>query len=106
MVFLARIVRIVAAVVIGLIVVGIVLHLVGANSGNSIVSTIYDAAGWLTSPFHNVFSIHDAKGQIAANWGLAAVVYAIVAALLTRLLLAMGTAGGGWYRRGPGPATP
>jgi hypothetical protein len=105
MVFLARIVRIVAAVVIGFIVVGIVLHLVGANGGNGIVSFVYDVAGWLTRPFHNVFSIHGDKGRIAANWGLAAVVYAIAAALVTRLLLALGTAGGRWYR-GPGPATP
>ena len=105
MLFLVRIVRIVAAVVIGVIVAGIVLHLLGANGGNSIVSVVYDVAGWLTRPFHNVFSIQDAKGRIAANWGLAAVVYAIAAALVTRLLLAMGTAGGRWYR-GPGPATP
>ena len=106
MAFLARIVRLVSAVVVGFIVVGIVLHLVGANAGNGIVSFVYDVAGWLTTPFHNVFSIHDAKGRIAANWGLAAVVYAVVAAILTRLLLAAGFGPRGRYYRGAGPATP
>lgn len=95
MLFLARIVRLVTAIVVGFIVVGIVLHVVGANGGNVIVSFVYDVAGWLVTPFKNVFSIHDAKGNVAANWGLAALVYAIVGGVLARLLAAasIGTRG-------------
>src|SRR4051794_35531616 len=87
---LARIVRLVTAVVVGIIVVGIVLHLLGANGSNGIVSAIYDAAGWLVTPFKGVFSPSGAKAQIAANWGLAAVVYAVVGGLISRLLAGMG----------------
>jgi hypothetical protein len=86
---LARIVRLITALVVGVIVVGIVLHLLGANSGNVIVSAVYDVAGWLVTPFKSVFSLHG-KARIAANWGLAAVVYGIVGALIARLLAGVG----------------
>lgn len=100
MLFLARIVRVVTAIVVGFILVGILLHVLGANGGNAVVSFIYDVAGWLVTPFKNVFSIHNAKGNIAANWGLAALVYAIVGAIISRLLAAAGFGtGGGWYGR-------
>ena len=92
MLLLARIVRVVTAVVVGFIVVGIVLHLLGANGWNAVVGVVYDVASWLTTPFHNIFSPGGAKANIAANWGLAAVVYAIVGGLLSRLLAGAGLA--------------
>jgi hypothetical protein len=85
----ARIVKLITAVVVAFIVVGIVLHLLDANSGNVLVSFVYDVAGWLVTPFKGIFSIGDAKGQIAANWGLAALVYAIVGGLIARVLAGM-----------------
>ena len=93
MLLLARLVRLVTAIVVGFIVVGIVLHVAGANGGNAIVSFVYDVAGWLVTPFKSVFSIKNAKGEIAANWGLAAVVYAIVGGLISRLLVGASVAG-------------
>jgi hypothetical protein len=100
MFLLARIVRLVTTIVVGLIVAGIVLHLLDASSGNAIVSAVYDAAGWLVTPFKGIFSPHGAHARIAANWGLAAVVYAIVGGLLSRLLArAGGVAFGGRRRR-------
>ena len=92
MLLLARIVRLITAVVVGFIVAGIVLHLLDASSGNAIVSFVYDVAGWLVTPFKNVFSPHGAHARIAANWGLAAVVYAIVGGVLSRLLARAGAA--------------
>ena len=92
MLFLARIVRLVTALVVGFIVVGIALHLLSANGGNVIVSFVYDVAGWLVTPFKNVFHVSDAKGQVAANWGLAAVVYAIAGGIVSRLLGGVGIA--------------
>ena len=92
MLLLARIVRIVTAVVVGFIVVGIVLHLLDANSGNALVGFVYDVAGWLVTPFKGIFSLHGEKARVAANWGLAAVVYAIVGGLLARLLAGAGLA--------------
>jgi hypothetical protein len=87
---LARIVRLITAVVVGFILVGIVLHLLDANSGNVIVSFIYDVAGWLVTPFKGVFSPDGEKLKIAVNWGLAAIVYAILGAVVSRLLAGAG----------------
>ena len=92
MLLLARIVRTVTAVVVGFIVVGILLHVLGANGGNAVVGFVYDVAGWLVTPFKGLFSPDGAKLQIAVNWGIAAVVYGIVGGLLARLLAGAGMA--------------
>ena len=90
MFLLARIVRLITALVVAFIVVGIVLHLLDANGGNVIVSFVYDVAGWLVTPFKGVFSPHGDNVKIAVNWGLAAIVYAIVGAVVSRLLAGAG----------------
>ena len=86
MLMLARLVRIVTALVVGVIVVGIVLRLLDANASNDIVSAVNDVAGWLVDPFKGLFSLDEQKAQIAVNWGLAALVYAIVGGLIASLL--------------------
>jgi hypothetical protein len=96
---LARIVRLVTTLVVGFIVAGIVLHLLDANSGNAIVSFVYDVARWLVTPFKGVFSPHGAHARIAANWGLAAVVYAIAGGVIARVLARMGGVSVGGRRR-------
>ena len=83
---LARAVRMAIGVVVVLILTGILIHVLGANTSNAIVSFLDDAARWLTQPFHGIFSLDNSKAQIAVNWGLAAVVYAIVGGLVVRLL--------------------
>ena len=86
-----------------MIVIGILLVVLGANESNSIVSTLHDWASSLSQPFHNVFHLKNAKANVAVNWGLAAVVYAIVGAIITRVLASIGAAGSGsgfWRRRG------
>jgi hypothetical protein len=90
MIAIARLVRTVAMVVAAILVVGIILRLVGANSANSIVSDIHDAGNWLAGPFRNIFTVKNAKEAIALNWGLAAVVYLIVGHLLASLLARAG----------------
>ena len=86
LVLIARIVRLVATLIAALIVVAIVLRVLGANPGNSIVSTIHDAARAFVGPFKDIFSIKDAKLAIAVNWGLAAVVYLVVGGLIASLI--------------------
>jgi hypothetical protein len=83
---IARIVSLITAVVVGLIVVGIVLVLVEANRNNEIVDWLVGAAGWLAEPFDNVFSLDGRKERITVNYGLAALVYALVGGLIARLL--------------------
>jgi hypothetical protein len=90
---LARVVRLVTGVVVVSILVGILIHVLDANTSNAIVGFFDDAARWLTQPFHGIFSLDSSKAQLAVNWGLAAVVYAIVGGLIARLL-ARSAAGG------------
>jgi hypothetical protein len=100
MFFLARMIKLAAALVVGVIVAGILCHVLGANASNGVVSAIYDVDRVLVGPFRGLFSLSDHKLEIAINWGIAAAVYALAAALLARLLLAAGAAGeGGWFRR-------
>lgn len=83
---LARLVRTATTIAVALIVAGILLHVLGANMSNGIVSAVNDAARWLVQPFKNVFHLHSAKGTIALNWGIAAVVYAIVGGLIASVI--------------------
>jgi len=90
---LARAVRLATLVVVAVIVVGILIHVLDANTSNAIVSFFDDVASWLTKPFHGFFSPDGEKARIALNWGLAAVVYAIVGTLIARLLARSALAG-------------
>jgi hypothetical protein len=83
---LARVVRLATTVAVALLVAGILIHVLGANTSNGIVSALNDAAKWLAQPFDNVFRIHNAKTNVAVNWGLAAVVYAVVGGLISTAL--------------------
>lgn len=94
MLLLANIVRTVAAVVVGILVVAIVLVLLSANPSNDIVSAIHDAGSWLAGPFKNLFHISGHKANVAVNWGIAAIVYSIVAAVIVRLLTGIGASDG------------
>jgi hypothetical protein len=82
---IARIISLITMVVVGLIVVGIVLILLEANQSNAIVDWLVGAAEFLAQPFENMFQPDGRKTEIAVNWGLAAVVYAIVGGVIVRL---------------------
>lgn len=81
-----RLIRSVAGIVAAIIVAAIVLRLLSANPHNTVVSDIHDAAAWLVGPFKSIFSIGSAKASMAVNWGIAAVVYLVVAHLLAGLI--------------------
>jgi hypothetical protein len=83
---LARIVSLVTSIVVGLLVIGIVLVLLDANRSNEIVNALLDAGKFLAGPFDNVFKMDSHKASIGVNWGLAAVVYAVVGGIVARLL--------------------
>ena len=82
----ARIVRLITSVVVGLLLLAIVLVLLEANRDNAIVEALLDAGAWLAGPFDNVFSMDTRKENVAVNYGLAALVYAVVGGLIARLL--------------------
>lgn|SRR5215211_2311877 len=83
---LARIVSLVTAVVVGLLVIGIVLVVLDANRSNEIVNALLDAGKFLVGPFDNVFKLDSHKANVAVNWGLAALIYAMVGGFVARLL--------------------
>lgn len=91
---LARIVRLATTVAVVIIVAGILIHVLGANTSNGIVSAVNDAAKWLVQPFNSVFHIQNHKTNIAVNWGLAAVIYAVVGGFIARALARAAVAGG------------
>ena len=82
----ARIVSLITSVVVGLIVIGIVLVLLEANRDNAIVDWLVGAGQFLVEPFDNIFNLDGRKAQVAVNWGLAALLYALVGGLIARLL--------------------
>ena len=83
---LARVIRLSGSAVAGLIVVGILLVVLDANPRNDIVEALTDAARWLADPFRGLFDLKSNDGQVAANWGLAAVVYFALSRVIARLL--------------------
>jgi hypothetical protein len=83
---IARIVSLITALVVGLIVVGILLVLFEANRSNELVDWVLNAGEFLVEPFDNVFKPDGQKARVGVNWGLAAVVYALVGGLIARLL--------------------
>jgi hypothetical protein len=85
---LARVIRFVAGIVALIIALGIAFVALKASPSNTIVSHIHDWGNWLTTPFHNMFHVHGARGTLALNWGIAILVYLAAAWLITRMLLA------------------
>ena len=83
---LARAVALIGSAVAGVIVVGILLVVLDANPRNDIVEAVTDAARWLSEPFHGLFDLDSSKGQIALNWGVAAVAYFALSRVVSRLL--------------------
>jgi len=83
----ARLIVLVATAVAAVLVAGILLVVLGANSSNDLVSAVHDAARFLAGPFDGLFELDSRKATIAVNWGIAAVVWYALGHALARLLL-------------------
>jgi hypothetical protein len=73
-------------VVVLLILLGILLVVLEANRDNGIVDFFVNVGEFLVEPFDNVFEPKKRKVKVAVNWGLAALVYAVIGGLIARLL--------------------
>ena len=93
MLLIARIIRTIASLIAALIVVAIVLHVLGANTSNTIVKDIHDAAKFFVGPFDGMFSIKDAKLALAVNWGVAALIYAVVGWIIASFIARLAPSG-------------
>jgi hypothetical protein len=83
---LARLVMTVAAVLAGIIVLGILLKVLGAHAGNGSVNAVTDASRALAGPFHDLIGLHGAWRYVV-NWGIAAALYVALGRVVVRLLL-------------------
>ncbi len=90
---LTRLIRLAGGIVAGVIVLGILFVVLEANPDNAIVSAVHDVARALAGPFDGMFTLDDAKATVAVNWGIAALAYLILAALIAWLVALIGTAG-------------
>ena len=72
--------------VVLLILLGILLVVLEANRDNGIVDFFVNVGEFLVEPFDNVFEPKKRKVKVAVNWGLAALVYAVIGGLIARLL--------------------
>ena len=83
---MARVVSLITSVIVGLIVIAIILVLLEANRDNAIVDWLVGAGDFLSSPLHGIFNMDGRKASVAVNWGLAAVIYAVIGGFIARLL--------------------
>src|SRR5919202_303235 len=90
---LARLIMVIAGIVFLILAVGILLIVLGANQANVLVQAVTGAARWLAGPFNGLFTVDGPTTSIAINWGIAAIVYVIVGALIAGLLRRLGAVG-------------
>jgi hypothetical protein len=85
---LAGLVALLGMAVAFVIAIGIALVALDARESNDVVRAWLDVSRWLTEPFHGLVDLERGrrKLQTAVNWGIAALVYWLVATLLARLL--------------------
>ena len=75
----------IAAIIAGIIVLGIVLVLADANPRNPLVDLVLDVGRFLTRPFRDLFPQDDPKQNVLVNWGIAALAYLLLGALIARI---------------------
>ena len=80
-----NVIQTIAGVIAAIIIIGIVLVLIKANPNNQIVDFILDIGNFLTKPFHGLFPQDNPRQDILVNWGIAAIVYLIIGAIIARL---------------------
>lgn len=76
----------VAGLIAGVIVLAIILVLLGANERNMIINTIVEVGRFFSTPFHDMFPQPTLERELLVNWGIAAVVYAIIGAVIARVV--------------------
>jgi hypothetical protein len=84
---LARLITAAAGIAAAIIAIAVVLHILGAKTSNAVVDAIHQAGSWLSSWSHGMVSIQNGNVEMAVNWGIAAVVYIVVARIIARALV-------------------
>jgi hypothetical protein len=91
---LARLVMTLAGLIALLIVLAIVLRDVNANASNTIVKGIHEGANFFAGSFTGLLSFNGhPKRAITVDWGIAAIVYLVVGALIAGVIARVGRGG-------------
>lgn len=85
----ARLVKLVGAVLAMILVGHILLTVFEANPANSVTRLFAEYSSPLTLWFERLFIIDDPKLMLAVGYGLAAIFWLVVAAIVARLLRAL-----------------
>lgn len=83
---LDRVAYVLGAVLAGLVVLGGLLLILGANRDNAIVSFFTSIGEFLAGPFDGMFDLGSRDGRIALNWGIGALVYFILGVVVAGLI--------------------
>lgn len=83
---LASLVRGIAVVFAAILIVHIVLFMGSANPTNGITKFFADVAEPLALGFKDLFTLSDPRAAVLVNYGLAAIFWLVVGALLARVL--------------------
>jgi hypothetical protein len=86
---LLRLVHLVALGVVLLIGLAIVLVALDASTHSWVAWHLEDWGHWLAQPFVGMFHVHSHKGSVAINYGVAIIVYLIIAELLSVAIRAL-----------------
>jgi hypothetical protein len=82
----ASVITAIAGLIAGVILLGIILVLVDANQRNTIVDFVLDIGRFFVRPFRDLFPQDDPKENMVVNWGIAAIAYLIVGAIIARIV--------------------
>ncbi|WP_030807978.1 hypothetical protein [Streptomyces sp. NRRL F-2799] len=73
-----RVIVVVADVMALILGLWILMYLLDANRGNTLVEFVHDTASWLAGWSHDLFTFDEAWARVVAGYGLAAVVYLFI----------------------------
>ncbi|MEU1424876.1 hypothetical protein [Kitasatospora sp. NPDC005751] len=77
-------IRAAAHIIAGILVVWIILDLLSANQGNTVVGWFHSAADWLAAWSRGLFTVSSQTVQILLDYGIPAIVYAAIGNLVAR----------------------
>ncbi|MFC8453415.1 hypothetical protein [Kitasatospora sp. NPDC057223] len=77
-------VRTIANIAVAILVVWILMRLLGANTGNSLVHWFEQAADWLAAWSKGIFKVSTTSVQVVLDYGLAALAYGLIGNLGAR----------------------
>ncbi|MFI5607188.1 hypothetical protein [Amycolatopsis sp. NPDC051903] len=90
--FVATVVRWIGLLFAAILVLHVIFVVGEANPANGIVSFVRNWADWLSLGFKDLFTPSDAKLRVLVNYGIAAIFWLVVSAIVAKILRRVGGA--------------